>query len=79
MAERLRGRVVRVSLRQLRSGEIAHDTRIEFDADQRPYNSVRIKGRLPAIGWDDLLLAALQSRYDVANLPEPRWRAKAAA
>lgn len=73
MSERLAGVVDRLSLRRLRSGQLRHDTRIVFTDPVSPYKSVRITGYLPAPGWDETLLTALQERYDVDTLPAPKW------
>lgn len=73
MSDRLAGIVERVSLRRLKDGQLKHDTRIRFTDPKSPYKSVRITGKLPAPGWDETLLKALQDRYDVDALPAPRW------
>jgi hypothetical protein len=72
-AERLTGVVERVSLRQLRSGQLKHDTRIRFTDPASPYKSLRVTGYLPVPDWEETLLTALQERYDVDELPEPKW------
>lgn len=71
---KMRGKVVRVTLKRLKSGKLRHDTRIEFDAAATPFLSVRLTGHLPAVGWDIHLMRALRSRYVIdGDLPEPRW------
>lgn len=76
---KLKGTVVRITLRGLASGKVKHNTRIEFDPESSPYRSVVAEGTLPAEwarqDWPALMLDALNTRYDVGNrLPKPRWR-----
>lgn len=69
----LKGEVVRVTLRRLKSGRIAHNTRIEFDPGQWA-RSVVVTGSVPGEDWRNVLLGALvRNGYDVPGLPEPRW------
>ena len=71
---RLEGRVDRLTLRVLKDGQhVRHDTRITFTSPG-PFKSVRVGGKLPSVGWEKRLLAALESRYKIhGGLPIPKW------
>lgn len=69
----LSGRVVKLTLRRLKNGDVRHWTRVEFE--DSPYKSVALSGVIPA-GNDPeaTLLLALTRRYHLTHsLPEPRW------
>lgn len=77
---RLKGRVMKVTFRRLKNGKVRHWTRVEFDPAlpnaviDQPFRSVSLSGEIPWGHRPELrLLEALQERYDVPSLPEPKW------
>lgn len=72
-ATALVGEVVKVTFRRLRSGDVRHWTRIEFEQPS-PFKSVALSGVIPAEFDPEIrLLESLRERYDVVGLPEARW------